>query len=153
MLDCVHVSTNFQGSHLKLWTFQKLIVTDLRDRAIPWAFLLLSRDCGRNELNIAITERIRALVACICAVSLVTGLVGLTPRWLIAFFLATAFAANLELFALFHRRNGILFAIGGIFFHQFYYLYSTIAYCCCWLITKSTNFIPNQFFSRQAARS
>ena len=142
-----------QGTHLKIWTFKNLMITELRDRAIPWAFLLLSRNCGKNELNIALPERIRALVACLCAVSLVTGLVGLTPVWLIAFFLATAFAANLELFALFRRRNGILFAIGGIFFHQFYYLYSTTAYCCCWLVTKSTNFIPNQFFSRQAVRS
>ena len=56
------------------------MITELRDRAIPWAFLLLSRNCGKNELNIALPERIRALVACLCAVSLVTGLVGLSAR-------------------------------------------------------------------------
>ena len=70
------------------------MITELRDRAIPWAFLLLSRNCGKNELNIALPERIRALVACLCAVSLVTGLVGLTPVWLIAFFPRHSFCSQ-----------------------------------------------------------
>jgi hypothetical protein len=126
-----------QGTHLKVWTFRRLMITELRDRAVPWAFLLLSRDGGADdELNVAMTERFRALVACLCILSLAASLTGLLPGWVPIVPLITAFAANLELFALFQRRNGLLFAIGGILFHQFYYLYSTAAYCWCWAVTK-----------------
>ena len=137
----IRQAPELQGTHLKVWTFRNFMITELRDRAIPWSFLLLSRDCAKDELNIAVTERIRALVACVFVVSLLAGLVGLTPWWLTVFLLITAFAANLELFAVFHRRNGLLFAIGGMFFHQFYYLYSTGAYCWCWLITKGRKLV------------
>ena len=146
----IRQAPELQGTHLKVWTFQNLMITELRDRAIPWAFHLLSRDCARDELNIAVTERIRALVACLCVVSLVASLVGLTPWSLTVFLLVTAFTANLELFAVFHRRNGLLFAIGGMFFHQFYYLYSTTAYCWCWLITKSRKLVSGRSHARQA---
>ena len=132
----IRQAPDLQGTHLKVWTFRRLMITELRDRAIPWAFLLLSRGGAGDELNVAMTERIRALIACLCVVSLAASLIGLVPWWLTIFPLITAFAANLELFNLFQRRNGLLFAIGGMLFHQFYYLYSTAAYCWCWAVTK-----------------
>jgi glycosyltransferase involved in cell wall biosynthesis len=148
----IRQAPELQGTHLKVWTFKNLMITELRDRAIPWSFLLLSREGASDELNIAVTERIRALVACLCAVFLVASLVGLSPWWLPAVLLVTAFAANLELFAVFHRRNGLLFAIGGVLFHQFYYLYSTTAYCGCWLIAKSRKLASGRSRARQAVR-
>jgi glycosyltransferase involved in cell wall biosynthesis len=126
-----------QGTHLKVWTFKSLMIAELRDRAIPWAFLLLTRGCASDELNVAITERIRALVVCLCATSLAATVLGLIPWWFTFFLLVTAFIANLELFALFQRSNGLFFAVRGILFHQFYYLYGTTAYCWCWRVTKN----------------
>jgi hypothetical protein len=125
-----------QATHLKVWTFWKLLVSELRDRAVPWAFLLLTRGIS-DELNIAVTERFRATIAWMLAFAVVTSLVGVTPWWLPAMVLSTALAANLELFGLFQRRNGLLFALGGILFHQFYYLYSTAAYCWCWIVVRT----------------
>jgi glycosyltransferase involved in cell wall biosynthesis len=148
----IRQAPELQGTHLKVWSFRNLMITELRDRALPWAFLLLSGDCAGDELNIAVTERIRALVACLCVVSFVTSLIDLTTWWLTFFLLVTAFAANLELFAVLHRRNGLLFAIGGMFFHQFYYLYSTTAYCWCWLITKSRRLVSGRSRGWQAVR-
>jgi hypothetical protein len=49
------------------------------------------------------------------------------------------------LFALFLRRNGFLFAVGGLLFHQLYYLYSTAAYCWGWAVTKGQRLIPSRF--------
>jgi len=133
----IQQAADLQGTHLKVWTFKSLMIAELRDRAIPWAFLLLTRGCASDELNVAVTERIRALVACLCAISLAATVLGLTPWWFTSFLLVTALVANLELFALFHRKNGLCFAARGILFHQFYYLYSTTAYCWCWLVTKA----------------
>jgi cellulose synthase/poly-beta-1,6-N-acetylglucosamine synthase-like glycosyltransferase len=133
----IRVAPELQGTHLKVWRFTNLLTTEVRDRAIPWAFLILSRGHAGNELNVALTERLRALITCLCTLSIVTSLSGLTSWWAPPLLLAFAFAANLELLALFQRRKGWLFAIGGLLFHQFYYLYSTAAYCWCWVVVKS----------------
>jgi glycosyltransferase involved in cell wall biosynthesis len=125
---------DLQATHLKVWTFWKLFVSEMRDRAIPWSFLLLARDSISDELNISITERVRAAIAWMLVLSILTSLLGATPWWSVAMSFSTALAANLELFALFQRRNGWMFALGGVLFHQFYYLYSTTAFCCCWII-------------------
>jgi hypothetical protein len=69
--------------------------------------------------------------------SLAATVLGLIPWWFTFFLLVTAFIANLELFALFQRSNGLFFAVRGILFHQFYYLYGTTAYCWCWRVTKN----------------
>ena len=54
-------------------------------------------------------------IAWMLAFAVVTKLVGVMPWWLPAMVLSTALAANLELFGLFQRRNGLLFALGGYF--------------------------------------
>jgi glycosyltransferase involved in cell wall biosynthesis len=131
-----------QGTHLKVWTFWKLLVSEIRDRAVPWAFLLLTQDRISNELNIAVTERFRAAIAWMLPLAIVASLVGATPWWSLALVPSIAVAANLELFGLFQRRNGLPFALWGTLFHQLYYLYSTAAYCWCWIIVRIRRFLP-----------
>jgi glycosyltransferase involved in cell wall biosynthesis len=141
-------AADLQATHLKVWTFWKLFVSEIRDRAIPWTFLLLARDGISDELNISVTERFRAAIAWMLPLAAVTSLMGMTPWWSLAMVLSTALAANLELFALFQRRNGLLFALGGTLFHQFYYLYSSAAYCWCWMIVRIRRFLPKSLSSK-----
>lgn len=126
-----------QGTHLKTWTLRSVVRTDFRDRAIPWSRLLLSQGGVVDELNVSVAERIRALIACLSAIVFGISLTGLTPWWLLSMLLLTAFTANLELFALFRRGNGIWFALGALLFHQFYYLYSTAAFCACYVLKRA----------------
>jgi len=128
----IRLAPEIQGTHLKVWTLKGLLITELRDRAIPWALLLLSGAGGGNDLNISMTERVRALIACLLGLALLTSLAGVTSWWLPAVLLSMAFASNLELFSVFMRANGLSFAIRGLLFHQFYYWYSTATYCGCW---------------------
>ena len=134
---------DLQATHLKVWTFRKLLVSEIRDRAIPWAILLLTQE-GRifNELNVSVTERFRALIAWMLLFTVMTSLVGVLPWWSLAVVISAALMANRDLFALFQRRNGLLFALGATLFHQFYYLYSTAAYCWCWIIMRIRRFLP-----------
>ena len=132
----IRLASELQGKHLKVWTIRGLLRTELRDRAIPWSLLLLRRGKLGDELNVAINERLRAVLACLFAAALLAGALDLIT-WLVPGMLLTAvLIANLEMLALFKRRNGLLFAFGGMLFHQIYYLYSTAAYCSCWLVVK-----------------
>jgi glycosyltransferase involved in cell wall biosynthesis len=133
----IRLAPEIQGTHLKVWKPKGLIATELRDRAIPWAMLLLSHAEARNDLNVGMTERVRALIAGLLVLAVLTSLTGVTSWWLPAVFLCMAFVSNLELFSVFMRVNGLLFAIRGLMFHQFYYLYSSATYCGCWAATRA----------------
>lgn len=134
----------FQGTHLKEWRLRNLLETDIFRRAMPWSRLLLSGEGGRGSLNVSMPERLRGFLACAGALAVVLALPGLAPWWLPPSILVLAFAANLDLFALLSRRNGMLFGLFGILFHQFYYVYSTTAYVWCWARTKLIRLVPSQ---------
>jgi GT2 family glycosyltransferase len=144
----IRLDPTLQGTHLKVWQLRGLLTTEIRDRALPWSRLLLARGEAGDELNIAITERMRALIACLLTLAVFTSFAGLTSWWFPAALLGMAFAANLELLALFRRRNGLLFAVGGVLLHQLYYLYSAVAYGWCWALTKIRPLIPTQLQER-----
>lgn len=125
-----------QCTHLKVWRFWPLLKTEILYRAIPWATLILARGEAGADLNVTATERVRALIACGLFAAIPLALVDARTWWLPAALLGMAFAANLELFALFRRRNGWAFAVSGVLYHQFYYVYSTAAYVWCWVRHK-----------------
>lgn len=122
-----------QGTHLKSWRFWSLLRTEVRDRAIPWARLLMKRAGPSDELNVSKAERIRAALAASLVLSVVPAAAGLVAWWLPLPFLVAAFAVNFKLFTLFARRNGVWFAVRGLGFHQLYYCYSSAAFCGCWI--------------------
>ena len=70
----IRQTPELQGTHLKVWTLRGLMITELRDRAIPWSFLLISRGTVGDELNVAVTERIRAFIAGLGFAALVASL-------------------------------------------------------------------------------
>ncbi|MDP9096044.1 MAG: glycosyltransferase family 2 protein [Pseudomonadota bacterium] len=122
-----------QGTHLKLWTLRNLIETDIKCRALPWARLLLSGAGPQNDLNVGVSEQIRAVIAAFLLGSLLAGMAGLLP-WAVALgAFVTAMAANVDLLTRLARRNGWSFAVLAILLHQIYYLYSLAAYAWCWL--------------------
>lgn len=120
------------STHLKKWTLKSVIYTDVMCRAVPWARLMLSRTGMTDDLNVGKAERLRALLAGILALSLLAPILSPSLAWLpVAVFIA-AIAANRELFSFFSGRRGIAFALAGIAFHQFYYLYAGAAFAWCW---------------------
>lgn len=123
---------SLQGTHLKVWRFRNLVETEVFQRALPWSRILLAGEGPRGDLNVGMAEQLRALIACAVVATAAAALVGLVPWWLPLSAAATAFAANLDLFALLARRGGIGLGLFGMAFHQLYYLYSTATYAWCW---------------------
>lgn len=121
-----------QGTHLKEWRLFNLIHTEVFCRAIPWSRLILSRTGLVNELNVGTAERARAGLAGLFAIGLVASLAHAIPGWTALVLFATVVLANADLVQLFYRRKGPAFALCGLLFHQFYYLYSSAAFAWCW---------------------
>lgn len=52
-----------QATHLKHWTFWKMIKTDVFDRGVPWTQLMLAQGSMPNDLNLRVSQRLSALCA------------------------------------------------------------------------------------------
>lgn len=52
-----------QATHLKHWTFWKMVKTDIFDRGVPWTRLMLAQGAMPNDLNLRISQRLSALCA------------------------------------------------------------------------------------------
>ena len=117
-----------QGTHLKEWRFLGLVHTEVFRRALPWSRLILESGDTGDVLNLGGGERLRALLAGVLVASVPLAAAGFVAWWMPVAILAAAGLANLELLRLFVRRKGVVFAAGGLLFHQLYYLYSSAAF-------------------------
>jgi GT2 family glycosyltransferase len=127
----IRVLRDLQGTHFKRWTLAELLRTDIFQRAVPWSRLILESAHFRPDLNVRRGEGARAAVATGIFAGALLAASGLLPAWTPAVLLLVGAVANLSLLSLFHRRNGPLFALGGLLFHQVYYVYSSQTFLWC----------------------
>lgn len=128
--------TDMQCTHLKEWRFVNLIHTEVFCRAIPWARLMLSRGGLDNDLNVGVSERIKAVFAGLLVLTTLLALGGVFS-WLYPVLVAMLVVyANRDILQLFYRRKGFWFALKGLLFHQVYYLYSASAFVWALIETK-----------------
>jgi GT2 family glycosyltransferase len=117
-----------QVKHLKRWTARSLLVTDIRDRAIPWSRLMLERGQLPDDLNV---QRAQRLSGALVLSGLTLGLLGLPYRplrWLALAAISGATAINCPFYCFLARKRGPAFALQSWPWHLFYLLYSTVAF-------------------------
>jgi hypothetical protein len=113
-----------RGKHLKRWSWAGVLATDVRDRALPWATLMQRFPGEFSDLNVSAAERGRALLAGVIVLLLCAACLGLvTPLLLFPAALA-AWAANRRLFDCFRAAGSFPFAVAGLAWQQFHYLYA-----------------------------
>lgn len=117
-----------QVKHLKRWSLSSLLKSDIFDRALPWADLILRHGALPDDLNLKWSSRISAILAWGLAVSLAWAL--WKPRALVA---AVAIATiltilNRRLYAFFYRKRGFIFVLAATLLHWLYFLYSSGAF-------------------------
>jgi glycosyltransferase involved in cell wall biosynthesis len=115
-----------KATHLKRWTFLKLLRSDILQRAVPWSRLILAEGGAPKDLNLTASARWSAIAV------LLLVLTGIAGFHFPLFFLAAAILAsvllflNRDLYGFFRRRRGWLFLLCAIPLHWFYFFYSTI---------------------------
>lgn len=124
---------DLQVTHLKRWALRSVVETDVRDRAIPWARLILERGGLPDDLNLRRSQRVAAAVAPLALAALLVApaaaVLGNVP--LLAAALAAAALSvllNLGMLRLFSRRRGLAFAAGAWLFHQLHLGYSAATF-------------------------
>lgn len=120
------------GTHLKTWTMKGVIRTDIFQRALPWARLMIGREGLTDDLNTSLAERGRAGLAGLLLLSLLALPFAPALLWpLPPLLLAAAFLVNRRLFAFLARHGGTALAIRGLLWHQLYYVYSSAVFVWC----------------------
>lgn len=112
-----------QVKHLKRWTLGGMVVTDVRDRALPWTRLILREGRLPSDLNLAPRHRASG----VAVLGLVSGLAA-APVWPVPGLLVAAaglgvlVAANSGFYGLLLALRGPAFLAAAIPLHALHYL-------------------------------
>lgn len=117
-----------QGTHLKRWTLWSSIVTDIRDRGVPWTQLLSRYGAMRNDLNVTIKYRVAVVLAYILVLCVATTII--FPWMLIpaVMVLAGLWIIDRPYYQFFASRRGFAFALAWFPFHILHHLCNGVSY-------------------------
>jgi glycosyltransferase involved in cell wall biosynthesis len=129
----IRLDKGLQGTHLKRWTLATLVRTDIMQRAIPWARLVLESGTTLDDLNLSQGQRWSAILVALAGCSIILS-------WFRGWFLGLAVAAvmgvlilNRELYIFFYRQHGFRFLAACIPLHLLYFVYSGVSYLLVWV--------------------
>lgn len=135
----IRLDPSLQAKHLKRWTLASMIVSDVRDRGIPWTRLLLRYGAPRDGLNLRAEYRISVVVAYVAAVSLVVAAFDRRFFAVTAAALAALAALNRRYYAFFYTRRGAWFAVRAFALHTLHHLCNGVSYAVGALNTPRTS--------------
>jgi glycosyltransferase involved in cell wall biosynthesis len=126
--DRILLRPEIQGTHLKHWTLRRMLVTDFKDRAVPWMLLLLERgNAGRpGTLNVRHTEKAMTGLVGVALAGVALAAVLVDPRWLLLSLgcIVCVVLGNLALLRWFAERRGVGFALAVIPLRLAFYVIS-----------------------------
>jgi glycosyltransferase involved in cell wall biosynthesis len=127
-----------QCAHLKRWTLRGMIRTDLKDRGVPWARLLVAQGTSlqSNALNLKMREKVCTALVWLMLAAIGAALVlrRAEPAWAGAGALGIVLLLNRELYAFFERTRNLWFALRVIPVHVLYYCLNGVAAALGWLL-------------------
>lgn len=126
-----------QVKHLKRWTLWKMIVTDFKDRGVPWTRLLVEggmlvslKEEQARVLSLRTREKVNTVLVWLALVAALAAPWALQPSLLVVsavILLAPVLWFSRGLYAFFERQRGFLFALGVVPLHLAYYLVNGVS--------------------------
>ena len=129
--------------HLKRWELLLMLRTDIFQRALPWAYLILQYKFLPNDLNLKTSEKFSAILLALLIIALpfsfYTDAKPLAPAaGLLSLILLTGILLlNRKFYSFFFHKRGLLFTLKVIPLHFLYYLYSGATFVFCWIMHKT----------------
>jgi glycosyltransferase involved in cell wall biosynthesis len=128
-----------QVKHLKQWTLMGMIKSDVRDRAVPWAQLILELGEMPRDLNLTYSARFSVAGALLLLPLILLllrsghsarGLMMLRASVLVVALLLLAL--NYRVYRFFWKQRGLAFAVAAVLTHWLYYFYSGLTWAYCY---------------------
>jgi GT2 family glycosyltransferase len=116
------------ASHLKRWTFASMVVSDVRDRGIPWTQLLHRYGGMHDDLNLRHGYRLAVGLAYAAVAALALAFVDIRFAWIAAILFAGQAALGRQYYSFFSRKRGVLFAIRVFPVHVLHHLFNGLSF-------------------------
>jgi glycosyltransferase involved in cell wall biosynthesis len=116
------------GTHLKVWTFRTMVLTDVLLRALPWSEIILSRGRFTDDLN---TSLINRLAVCSASFTILFAIMSVFDYFFFTvagLFFVLTLLANTHVFKQFWKERGMVFSIGVIPLHFVHQLCSGLGF-------------------------
>ena len=110
----VRLDPRIRGTHLKRWTIWSSIVTDIRDRGVPWMQALLKFGALHNDLNVSWTGRLGLVFAYGVVGGLSIAPISERGGWIAAASAIGFVAVHAQMLRFFVRERGGTFAAGVV---------------------------------------
>lgn len=124
----IRLVKSLQVKHLKRWTAQTLLLSDIRDRALPWSQLMLERGQLPNDLNVQRAQRLSGALVVSGLLLLLLGFLYRPLRWLALAAFGGTTAINWPYYHFLARKRGPAFALLSWPWHLLYLLYGAAAF-------------------------
>jgi GT2 family glycosyltransferase len=124
----IRLEPSAQGTHLKRWTLWSSIVTDIRDRGVPWTQLINRYDAMRNDLNLTFKYRLAVVLSYVLALFAAgafwqPGLLAAVPL-----LVGALWWIDLPYYQFFISRRGLWFTLAWFPFHIVHHLCNGVSF-------------------------
>jgi glycosyltransferase involved in cell wall biosynthesis len=133
----IRLDKDLRGTHLKRWTLIGMVRTDITQRAIPWARLVLERGVPLDDLNLSKGQRFSAVLVALAGSFLALSGVRVWFLGLAAAAGIGVLVLNRELYAFLYRQHGFRFLAACIPLHVLYFIYSGVSYLLVWVTFRA----------------
>jgi glycosyltransferase involved in cell wall biosynthesis len=124
----IAIDPDLNGTHLKRWTFTSSLVSDVRDRGVPWTQLIQRYGGLTTDLNLAWTLRVSVLCAYLTVIGVVAGFADRRAWWGAAAAFLLMVAMNVDYYAYFARLRGVWFATQVVGAHLVHHLCNGVSF-------------------------
>jgi len=114
--------------HMKRWTAKNMIVTDIRDRALPWTRLIVEDGMLPNDLNLQTAQRLSTAVTFCTIAVLAESLFWWPPLLFLPLLLLVLLRLNQDFYAFLQEKCGWRFALMAIPWHWLHFFYSGLSF-------------------------
>ncbi|MGE0826712.1 MAG: glycosyltransferase family 2 protein [Candidatus Binatia bacterium] len=124
----IRLCKELQVKHLKQWTAPSLFKTDFFCRALPWTELIWREGRLLNDLNVRVDSRLSVILV---STLIATVLAAWWWPWSLTVAVGILFAlviVNAPVYRFFVQKRGMVFTLGVLPWHWFYYAYSGLAF-------------------------
>jgi hypothetical protein len=121
------IDPGLNGKHLKRWTWRSSVVSDIRDRGVPWT-QLIQRYGMSADLNLSLGLRVSVACAYLTLLLALAGVWRPAAWWLLPAPIALLLALNVRFYRHFLRTRGPLFAAGVVVAHFVHHLCNGVSY-------------------------
>jgi hypothetical protein len=132
---------------MKRWTGRTLLVTDIRDRAIPWTHLILRQGALLNDLNLQTSQRVSAVTAFLGVAAIAASVISTRLLPLAGLAVAILLSLNRDFYRFLTHKRGIRFTLLAMPWHWLYFLYSGFCFGVCLLWYQFFKNKPDRFCS------